>query len=387
MDLNSGELIELPLWQLDESLLDVVELALGGLISRSVLAQRLVAELPEFSAEGTSAKHGAVLADPDGTGLAVLRWLPWLEDQSDVPVLTELSALATPEHGLFREYRVTKPLEATAVVLFNQAPTLAQLEHLHAQELVVPGTVFLLLATGKSAGVNSTASQIQQVAHAAALFTGARHGYVLVPPGIDPEEIVERLSTRVQADLRTTESAAKPTGGTVVMFSGLSGSGKSTLARAVRQQIQLERNQRAILLDGDDIRRFISKGLGFTREDRETNIERIGWIAARISEAGGIALCAPIAPFARTRATVRELASQTGDFLLIHVSTPLEVCEARDRKGLYAKARAGLVKDFTGIDSPYEVPLDAELALDLSTMSIPEATLQVMELLNRVDET
>src|SRR5262249_4966462 len=137
--------------------------------------------------------------------------------------------------------------------------------------------------------------------------------------------------------------------GLVVLFTGLSGSGKSTLARAVVDEVEQAGLRRVTLLDGDDVRRMLSAGLGVGPGERERSIRRIGWVAARVAEHGGMAVCAPIAPYAATRAEVRQMAEEVGDFVLVHVSTPLAVCEARDRKGLYAQARAGLVADFTGI--------------------------------------
>jgi sulfate adenylyltransferase len=169
--------------------------------------------------------------------------------------------------------------------------------------------------------------------------------------------------------------------GLVIFFTGLSGSGKSTVARDLRDALA-ERGDRTVsLLDGDRVRQLLSAGLTFSRADRDLNIVRIGYVAAEVARHGGIAICAPIAPYASARATVRELASAAGDFLLVHVATPLEVCEARDRKGLYAKARAGLIGSFTGISDPYEEPRDADLVLDTSAMSRQDAVEAVVALL------
>ena len=169
--------------------------------------------------------------------------------------------------------------------------------------------------------------------------------------------------------------------GLVIFFTGLSGSGKSTVARDLRDALT-ERGDRTVsLLDGDRVRRLLSAGLTFSRADRDLNIVRIGYVAAEVARHGGIAICAPIAPYASAREQVREMAEAAGDFLLIHVSTPLEVCEARDRKGLYAKARAGIIGNFTGISDPYEEPRDADLVLDTSAMGRGDATEAVMDLL------
>ncbi|WP_277209733.1 adenylyl-sulfate kinase [Isoptericola croceus] len=168
--------------------------------------------------------------------------------------------------------------------------------------------------------------------------------------------------------------------GTVVFFTGLSGSGKSTVARALAAELDDE-GLHTTLLDGDEVRQHLSKGLGFDKASRELNVERIGYVASLVAYHGGIAVAAPIAPFASGRARVREHAEAAGRFVLVHVSTPLEVCEARDRKGLYAKARAGEIPEFTGISSPYEEPDDADLVVDTSVTSVEDAVAQVRAIL------
>jgi sulfate adenylyltransferase len=169
--------------------------------------------------------------------------------------------------------------------------------------------------------------------------------------------------------------------GLAVFFTGLSGSGKSTIARGLAEALT-ERGDRTVsLLDGDRVRHLLSAGLTFSRADRDLNIARIGYVAAEVARHGGIAICAPIAPYAQARATARQMVTEVGDFLLVYVSTPVEVCAARDRKGLYAKARAGLIKGFTGVSDPYEVPGDADLVLDTSTMTRQQAVDAVLRLL------
>lgn len=162
--------------------------------------------------------------------------------------------------------------------------------------------------------------------------------------------------------------------GLVLFFTGLSGSGKSTLARAL-MDLLLEQGGRTVTsLDGDVVRRHLSAGLTFSKADRETNIRRIGWVAAEISRHGGVAVCSPIAPFAETREQVREMVEAAGGaFFLVHVATPLEECERRDRKGLYAKARAGEIPEFTGISSPYEEPVDPAVRVDTTGRTIEDA--------------
>ena len=123
-------------------------------------------------------------------------------------------------------------------------------------------------------------------------------------------------------------------------------------------------DRRVTLLDGDIVRKHLSSELGFCREHRELNLRRIGFVAAEITRNGGIAVCAPIAPYADARRELRETIEAVGGVVEVHVSTPLKICEARDRKGLYARARAGLIREFTGIDDPYEVPANPDIAID-----------------------
>ncbi|MGC1548738.1 MAG: bifunctional sulfate adenylyltransferase/adenylylsulfate kinase [Rhodanobacter sp.] len=170
--------------------------------------------------------------------------------------------------------------------------------------------------------------------------------------------------------------------GYALFFTGLSGSGKSTLAQAVLARL-LETGSRPVtVLDGDEVRRHLSKGLGFSREDRDANITRIGYVASEVVRHGGIAVCAPIAPYATARAEARKLVEAHGLFVEIHVATPLEVCEARDRKGLYAAARAGKIKGFTGIDDPYETPNAPELRIDTSEHSVAQAATTIVSWLH-----
>ncbi len=175
----------------------------------------------------------------------------------------------------------------------------------------------------------------------------------------------------VAAELQRTHPPKHKRGFTV-LFTGLSGSGKSTVATALMGRL-LEMGGRPVtLLDGDIVRKHLSSELGFSKEHRDINIRRIGFVASEITKNGGIAICAPIAPYDKIRKEVREMIAPLGGFVLVHVATPLEVCEARDRKGLYAKARAGIIKEFTGISDPYEPPDDAELAVDTTDLTVDE---------------
>ena len=167
--------------------------------------------------------------------------------------------------------------------------------------------------------------------------------------------------------------------GFTLFFTGLSGSGKSTIANAVMVKL-MEMGQRPVtLLDGDIVRKNLSSELNFSKEHRDLNIRRIGFVASEITKNGGVAICAPIAPYAATRREVRNMIEKVGgQFVEVHVATPIEVCEERDRKDLYAKARAGLIKGFTGIDDPYEVPEKPELRIDTVDISPDEAAHQVI---------
>jgi sulfate adenylyltransferase len=180
--------------------------------------------------------------------------------------------------------------------------------------------------------------------------------------------------------LRERYPVAAPQG-FALFFTGLSGSGKSTLAQAVIARL-LERSSRPItLLDGDEVRKHLSRGLGFSREDRAANVTRIGFVASEIVRHGGIAVCAPIAPYRDSRAEVRGLVEAHGAFIEVHVDTALHVCEARDRKGLYAQARAGKIAQFTGISDPYEVPRDPELRIDGAAADAATLANQIVALL------
>jgi sulfate adenylyltransferase len=166
--------------------------------------------------------------------------------------------------------------------------------------------------------------------------------------------------------------------GVTVFFTGLSGSGKSTIANVLLVKL-LEIGGRAVtLLDGDMVRKHLSSELGFSKEHRDLNIRRIGYVASEITKNGGVAICAPIAPYEATRRAVRAMVERAGGFVLVHVTTPIEVCEQRDRKGLYAKARAGLVKEFTGISDPYEAPTDAEVVIDTTDTTADEAAQRIL---------
>jgi sulfate adenylyltransferase len=166
--------------------------------------------------------------------------------------------------------------------------------------------------------------------------------------------------------------------GFTVFFTGLSGAGKSTLARALAARLMEMGGRSVTLLDGDIVRRHLSSELGFSKVHRDINVRRIGFVASEITKNRGIAVCAPIAPYRQTRRDVRAMIEAVGGFIEIHVATPIETCESRDRKGLYAKARAGLIPEFTGVSDPYEVPENPELAIDTTGLGIDEAVQRIL---------
>ena len=163
-----------------------------------------------------------------------------------------------------------------------------------------------------------------------------------------------------------------------IFMTGLSGAGKSTIAKILYSKF-LERGDRPVtLLDGDIVRHNLSSELTFSKEHRDINVRRIGFVASEITKNRGIAICAPIAPYAKTRAEIRRTIEAYGGFIEVFVATPLEVCEKRDRKGMYAKARAGLIKGYTGIDDPYEAPESPEVRIDTSNITPDEAAQEIL---------
>ena len=194
-----------------------------------------------------------------------------------------------------------------------------------------------------------------------------------IPEWFSPPEVVNIL--------RKVHPVKKNQGFTL-FFTGLSGSGKSTIANGLLERLHAETFKSITVLDGDDVRRFLSSELGFSKEHRDLNITRIGYVASEINKSGGVAICAAIAPFKNTRQDVRELVeNKGGNFIEIFIDANLDSCEKRDRKGLYKKARDGLVKDFTGIDSPYEVPSNAEIIIKTDILPINESVNLIMEYL------
>jgi sulfate adenylyltransferase len=246
------------------------------------------------------------------------------------------------------------------------------------------GVRLLLVEAGRLSG--DDAARVRKLA------AGCGVDLVELPPetvAADAGELLRRVDAGadIPADVLEPEMVAEVAAvhrplwrqGYTVFFTGLSGSGKSTVAARLVARL-LERETRSVtLLDGDAVRLHLSKGLGFSREDRETNVRRLGFVSAEVTKAGGVAVCCPIAPEDTVRKAVRAMVEPHGTFVLVHVATPLEECERRDRKGLYARARAGLVPEFTGISSPYEAPTDAELVVDTTGADLDDCVQRVLD--------
>jgi sulfate adenylyltransferase len=370
----------------------------GGLVTLQV---------PTDVAAAAQRAGGLELMDPEGLPLATVTVTATYPARDLVGIQGPVRALAHAEFGAFRRLYLSP---AQLRERYADAVTVPVAGPLTDDDLArigkVGGPVVLLALTGTGtpdlsapALVRATLLAAHQLpdAHVVAVplasrgdaetdhAFGARVVAAYAPGevlGVTGEgELPDDIAAVVDADRPPPEEQ-----GLVVFFTGLSGSGKSTIARALHDAA-LERGERTVTtLDGDVVRRHLSAGLSFSREDRETNIRRIGWVAAEISRHGGLAICSPIAPFDQTRQQVREMVEDGGGaFFLVHVATPLEECERRDRKGLYARARRGEIPDFTGISSPYEEPTDADVRLDTTGRSIDEALGDVLDALYAAD--
>ncbi len=328
------------------------------------------------------------LVDPEGLPLAL--WTP-----------QGLTPLSRPTYGPFRRLHLT-PAEvseqyAGALTVPVAAPLTDQDLELVGQEANGRDVVLLALnGTGTPQHVSPVGLVRTTLAAAALLNDGRAAAHVVAAPlpSHGDADYDHELGQLVAANYATgdivavtgegewpeeiaaivdQDQPAEDERGFVVFFTGLSGSGKSTIARALHDQILEDGRRTVTSLDGDVVRRNLSAGLTFSKADRETNIRRIGWVAAEIARHRGIAICSPIAPFDETRKQVRQMVEDAGgDFVLVHVATPLEECERRDRKGLYAKARAGEIPEFTGISSPYEEPEDAAVRIDTTGRTIAD---------------
>jgi sulfate adenylyltransferase len=376
--------------------------ALGDLTGFNQPGSPVTLTLPEPTAAEARSVGAVELVDPEGLPLARVSWPGGVVDP-----------LTHPQYGPFRDLMLApaayrERYAGRTVVPVSEPLTVAQVE-----ELAGLGAVTLLTLVGAGTPWLSPVGLVRATRAVARLLPDAvvvtvplaAHGEaeadhalgVRVVEAFASGDPVHALASPVvevrgapATSLETTaaDEAYPPEvqrivdhdrppperQGLVLFFTGLSGSGKSTLARAL-VDLLLEQGERTVTsLDGDVVRRNLSAGLTFSKEDRETNIRRIGWVAAEISRHGGVAVVSPIAPFDATRKQVRAMVADAGGaFFLVHVATPLEECERRDRKGMYAKARAGEIPEFTGISSPYEEPQDADVRVDTTGRTIEDA--------------
>ncbi len=402
--------------------LDDLELLLNGALGDAAFggpADPVTLTLPPEAAEQAVTAGSVVLIDPEGVPLAEVHASSTYDRATDdgtawTGIVGAVTALAHNEYGAFRRlYRPPAEVRATADPETLTVPVAGPLtsEDLTSIRDKAAGRPVLLLAlaghgTPSYAGRPLSGTGLVRATLAGApLLDDARVVAVpLASRGRDAAETDHALGERVVAAYAVSdvlgvtgvgelpldvaavvsfELPAPDEQGLVVFFTGLSGSGKSTLARALHDVV-LERGERTVTsLDGDVVRRNLSAGLTFSKADRETNIRRIGWVAAEISRHRGIAIVSPIAPFDATRQQVRAMVEAAGGtFFLVHVATPLEECERRDRKGLYAKARRGEIPEFTGISSPYEVPADADVRVDTTGRSIEDVLDEILTALD-----
>ena len=363
-DVDWAELAQLPSITAEAVDLDIVELAQRGLIAPRL---RLT--------------HGVLAALGPATDIVVrdVEATPLLRGELGAGVLTVQSlrpvAQDAPEAG-----------PADLAVVVRGTPSVADLVRVDALTTPRSAVLWLVLASRTRTGRDLLAD----AAAWADERPSGRHRVARVPwparrdrgafewPQLPSSAELARLHGArhvvVVGDAAGTDQAQhRHRGGTVVFFTGLSGSGKSTIARALHDALEQRTDREITLLDGDDVRRLLSAGLGFDAAGREANVRRVSWVAALLARHGGIAITALIAPFADGRQEARRMAERGADFLEVWVSTPLAECERRDRKGLYAQARAGAIGDFTGIDLPYEEPQDADLVVDTTTVGVDEA--------------
>lgn len=349
--------------------------------------------LPPELALGGPAAERLVLRDPEGVTVATWTARAWPNTGSG-PVTGSVTIADPPTSPTYLSLRqpptdvadafAGRPTTAVVGVAPPADDTLADLlADASSSASATPARSVLFLAA--AGGVRR-----DDAAHHRAIRAWQRASdqqgvpLVLCPLWADaPDEVRATVARAYGADRVIPASALAPAAaeGAVVLFTGLSGSGKSTIAAQLVAQLTETRGRTVTLLDGDVVRTHLSSELGFSPRDRDLNIRRIGWVAAEVAKHGGLAVAAPIAPYTQTRAAVRAMVEQQcgpGSFLLVHVSTPLAECERRDRKGLYAKARAGELADFTGISAPYETPEDAALSIDTTDVSAGEAAARVL---------
>jgi sulfate adenylyltransferase len=412
--MTRAEPATLPHVVLEPADLDVLELVVGG---------ALVDGVSLSAPENPAARDGDVaLTDGEGTPLAIFHPYALAAGATTTALpgtITQLRARALrvgaawdptarrAAHDVRTQVADDTDARPVLAVAFSEVPTdddLARAED--AIESSDPRSV-LWVALVSSARTRRASAHPDAVAAAVAEHAPGGAISLVVPGGWREARTLKPLQTAaITATLDTAEvlaaygatrvvdvvatrgsgasdSAAHPDrpSGAVVLFTGLSGSGKSTVAHELADRLQRAIPQPIVVLDGDEVRRMLSSELGFDQRGREVNLQRVGYVASLLAEVGGVAIAAPIAPFEASREEIRRRVEKHARFILVHVSTPLAVCEKRDRKGLYARARSGELADFTGISSPYEEPTDADVTVDTSRQSVEEAATAVLDVL------
>jgi sulfate adenylyltransferase len=429
-----GGLDLLPSVHVEGAALDLVELSIAGLLGgqgfpgRSELADALLPvalPVPEASVDRVRDAARVVLEDAEGVQVAVVDVTElWQAADGSWYAAGPVTGHKPLTHGAFRRLRLTpEQLRASLgdrprLVVATDSPLgLDVTARLSDKSAGAPVVVLALVGAGRrpypdavglvqalragladlpagSVVVPVPLPRLDDPAADARLVDAVARAYggsdVVVEAAGDPAALDRLLGSATAGDrfgpavLGVLRAHRPPPSrrGVVLLLSGLSGSGKSTVAKGVEGALVESGARTVTFLDGDVVRRHLSKGLGFSKADRDLNVRRIGFVAAEVARHGGVAICAPIAPYAATRAAVRDMVTAAGGtFLLVHVATPIEVCEARDRKGLYALARAGKIPEFTGVSDPYEEPEDADLRLDTSVQDVGTAVDAVLDLL------
>ena len=363
--------------------------------------------LPREAVSAIADKGGVVLVDDEGAPVAAVSRHGTVEARSHPASGSyrhlALGPTAVTEHGPWSGVLLRRPLLAAEVSALAEigedSPVLLLVRSVDAE---VP--VDTLIKATQAAAAQIPGSLVATVPFARRdtaeddqeLGRIVLHNHAATPVDVlEDDQEWDRVATALDSDDEATlHEMMDPASlavlrhwrprrserGLVVFFTGLSGSGKSTVARGLVDRLH-ETDRTLTVLDGDVARRLLSSGLTFSREDRDLNIRRLGWVGAEVARHGGVGVLAPIAPFAITRAEVRAMVEAQGVLVLVWISTPLEECERRDRKGLYAKARRGEIPDFTGISSPYDEPDDADLVIDTTHVSVDEAVRQVWDYL------
>jgi sulfate adenylyltransferase len=396
----------------------------GRLADGTAWPRPIVLAVSDEIADSVKAQPPLILRDLEGVPLALLA----IDDLWDSCLGGRLEGLRLPIHHDFTALRATAAGMRAAIVRRGWRRTLAVplvgglppetvRETREAAERLDAGVLVVALLPASGLDATDHFPRVRAIREAFAAFPADRAQLLLLPwnpaATVDRDRLLRAIVARnfgcthvaqpkdastpdllevgievvgVDAPIEEVERAhlgIEPPDrrGVTVFLTGLSGSGKSTIANVLRVRLLEGGARRVTLLDGDVVRKHLSSELGFSREHRELNVRRIAYVASEITKHGGIAICAPIAPYDSVRRDARRMVEAVGDFVLVFVDTPLEVCEQRDPKGLYAKARAGLLPAFTGVSDPYEPPADAEIVLETTSESAAEAADRVMALL------